>query len=263
MTAIDDLTDHYRATAWLAPDALARFALAEYEAHRLVERYRYLLKATPADSSVDLQLRHYSQRDGFAALVCALLDLRVAQLRLAVTIQEAPHLAERQARELILKTRQCSQTWQRLQQRVADLTTRLDEKLEDVTQPGRLAQVVAEFALVADAAAALGLTDVGSKYDAMLLQRRLHETFDREAKELEQFGPVLVAAAVAADEMERLLGSGPASGPTGLLLAYWRDDLGEHSYYLEHQFIHDAVAEVSAPALGPRDDHVAKRFAGW
>lgn len=220
LTASDIVNEVYRQyeeTGSFSNDMLIRLALAERDARRLTERFRFLVEThanSDVDDIADVQRANY---DAHSAMLGSFLDLRIAYLRVCVDMQENPKSLESSLAQLKEKIRTGADFWQQMVNRSEALRNVISEREKLLNDMNWVERSLPEFAGGRGAAASRKLLALKSAYVS---------TLESELVIVKGFDPLIQAAKQTLKSLESTKGGlSPSS-----TLVYWEDETGEHSF---------------------------------
>lgn len=212
---LESLEEQFADERQFSTDMIVRLALAEERVNALSERYKMLngSQDIAVDASeVDLDFKLHDSR---LAVIASSMGLRVGYLRLALSLQESPARTGR------------------LVENFVGLCDQHDKLLKAIRREGRKTS-----ALVKDLDGAVeSMSWYQNNMPGWLLGRRSERIESENASEkLQQVRERQLEVErreVSAAENLGLRARNAISGSEDLALIYWKDELGEHSYYVE------------------------------
>lgn len=217
---VDEVYRQYEQEGSFSNDMLIRLALAEHDARRLAERFRFLVDThavADVDDIADVQRANY---DAHSAMLGSFLDLRIAYLRVCVDMQENPKSLDSSISRLKEKIKAGTEFWQQMMNRSEVLREVISEREKHLNDMNWVERSLPEFAGGRGAAAGKKLTALRGAYVS---------TLESELVIVKGFDALIQAANQTLNTLESPkpdLGSSPA-------LVYWKDEAGEHSYSTE------------------------------
>jgi len=218
---VDEVYRQYEHAGSFSNDMLIRLALAEHDARRLAERFRFLVEShdvAEVDDIADVQRANY---DAHSAMLGSFLDLRIAHLRVCVDMQENPKSLHASVEQLKEKIRSGTEFWQQLVNRsetLRDAIVEREKQLRDMTWVKRFAP---EFAGGRGAAADRQLSTLREAYVS---------TLESELTIVKGFDSLIQSAKQTLHSLENTKVS-PTLSST---LVYWEDETGSHSFATEN-----------------------------
>lgn len=212
---LESLEDQFADERQFSTDMIVRLALAEERVTALCERYKLLngsqdISADASEADLDFKVH-----DSRLAVIASSMGLRIGYLRLALSLQESPARTGR------------------LVENFVGLCDQHDNLLKEIKKEGKkTGALVKELDKAVQA-----MNWYQSNLPEWLGGRRAERVESEKASEkLQQFGERQL-------EVERQEGSAAESlgararnaikGSDDLALVYWKDEFGEHSYYVE------------------------------
>jgi hypothetical protein len=125
---VDEVYRQYELAGSFSNDMLIRLALAEHDARRLGERFRFLVDThdiSDVDDIADVQRANY---DAHSAMLGSFLELRIAYLRVCVDMQENPKFLESSVGQMKDTIRSAVDFWQKLVNRSEELRSAISER---------------------------------------------------------------------------------------------------------------------------------------
>ena len=214
---VDEVYRQYEEAGSFSNDMLIRLALAEHDARRLAERFRFLVEThdvSEVDDIADVQRSNY---DAHSAMLGSFLDLRIAYLRLCVDMQENPKSLGSSVDRLKNKIRSGTEFWQHLVNRSEKLRDAISEREKLL---GDMNWVERAIPGGKGAAADRKLTTLKNAYVS---------TLETELVIVKGFDSLIQSAKetlVSLESPKSVTGTTPT-------LVYWNDEAGEHSYSTE------------------------------
>lgn len=208
---VDEIYAQYNESGGFSTDMLLRLALAERDVRRLAERFRYLVGANPVTEFTEFADVQRANYDVHSAMLASFLDLRVANLRVNVDMQENPKSVNSSVERLKDKVRDLTAYWQQVLERSHALGEALKEgeaKLEDMS-------FVKKFVRGGQAE-----KEIDALKDAYL------STLASEKALMEGFLPLIESA----KRTLSALTTPPHDLSGAPTLVYWKDENGEHSF---------------------------------
>lgn len=214
---VDEVYRQYNEGGTFSQDMLIRLALAEHDARRLAERFKFLVETheiANVDDPADVQRANY---DAHSAMLGSFLDLRIAYLRVCVDMQENPKSLESSVEQLKDKIRSGTEFWAKLVDRADGLRIAIEtveKELYEMTPiqkglPGGKGQV--------------------AEKKLSTLRAAYVSTMQSELTIVKGFDSLIESAKETLKSLENPKKNAD-SAPT---LVYWQDETGEHSFVTE------------------------------
>jgi hypothetical protein len=217
---VDEVYRQYELAGSFSNDMLIRLALAEHDARRLGERFRFLVDThdiSDVDDIADVQRANY---DAHSAMLGSFLELRIAYLRVCVDMQENPKFLESSVGQMKDTIRSAVDFWQKLVNRSEELRSAISEREKLLHDMKWVEKVLPEFAGGKGAAADKKLAAMKGAYVA---------TLESELTIVKGFDSLIESAKKTLADLEKPR----AELSTSPTLVYWRDETGEHSFSSE------------------------------
>lgn len=216
---VDEVYRQYEEAGSFSNDMLIRLALAEHDARRLAERFRFLFDThaiADVDDIADVQRANY---DAHSAMLGSFLDLRIAYLRVCVDMQENPKSLESSLGQLKDKIRVGADFWQQLVSRSETLRQVISEREKLLNDRNLVERFLPEFA---GGRGAAGDRKLAALKDAYV------STLESELVIVKGFDSLIQSAKQTLNALENPKGLSSSS-----TLVYWQDETGEHSFSTE------------------------------
>lgn len=216
---VDEVYRQYEEAGSFSNDMLIRLALAEHDARRLAERFRFLFDThaiADVDDIADVQRANY---DAHSAMLGSFLDLRIAYLRVCVDMQENPKSLESSLGQLKDKIKVGADFWQQLVSRSETLRKVILEREKLLNDRNLVERFLPEFAGGRGAAADRKLAALKDAYVS---------TLESELVIVKGFDSLIQSAKQTLNALENPKGLSSSS-----TLVYWQDETGEHSFSTE------------------------------
>jgi len=217
---VDEVYRQYEEGGSFSNDMLIRLALAEHDARRLAERFRFLVdthSVADVDDIADVDRANY---DAHSAMLGSFLDLRIAYLRVCVDMQENPKSLESSLGQLKDKIRAGADFWQQLVNRSETLRNVILERERLLNDMNWVERALPEFVGGRGAAADRKLVALKGAYVS---------TLESELAIVKGFDSLIQSAKQTLNALEH-----PKDGlSSSSTLVYWQDETGEHSFSTE------------------------------
>jgi hypothetical protein len=217
---VDEVYRQYEQAGTFSNDMLIRLALAEHDARRLAERFRFLVEThvlANVDDISDVQRANY---DAHSAMLGSFLDLRIAYLRVCVDMQENPKSLASSLGQLKDKIRSGADFWQLLVNRSETLKDVISEREALLSDMNWVQRSIPEFVGGRGPAADRKLAALKGAYVS---------TLESELTIVKSFDSLIQSAKQTLQSLEN-----PKSAPSpSSTLVYWQDETGEHSFSTE------------------------------
>jgi hypothetical protein len=217
---VDEVYRQYEQAGSFSNDMLIRLALAEHDARRLAERFRFLVNTHAIgdiDDIADVQRANY---DAHSAMLGSFLDLRIAYLRVCVDMQENPKSLDYSLDQLKDKIRSGTDFWQQMVNRSESFRNAISEREKLLSDMNWVERSLPEFAGGKGASASKKLAALKGAYVV---------TLESELTIVKGFDSLIQSAKETLHSLENPKTSLSAA-PT---MVYWKDETGEHSFSTE------------------------------
>lgn len=217
---VDEVYRQYEQAGSFSNDMLIRLALAEHDARRLAERFRFLVDThviANVDDITDVQRANY---DAHSAMLGSFLDLRIAYLRVCVDMQENPKSLQSSLGQLKDKIRAGAEFWQQLVNRSETLRGVISEREALLNDMSWVQRSLPEF---------IGGRGPAADRRLAALKGAYVSTLESELTIVKSFDSLIQSAKQTLKALEN-----PKDGPSpSSTLVYWQDETGEHSFSTE------------------------------
>ncbi len=230
---LESLEEQFSDERQFSTDMIVRLALAEERVTALCERYKLLngSQDIAVDASeVDLDFKVHDSR---LAVIVSSMGLRVGYLRLALSLQESPARTARLVESFVALCDQHDnllKTIKKEGKKTSALVKELDKAVEAMSwyqrnMPGWL---------------------LGSRSERLESEKASEKLQQLRDRQLEVERQEIPAAASLGEQARSAI-----RGSENLALVYWKDEFGEHSYYVEGLPYEVVDADVSARQRSP------------
>lgn len=216
---LDEIESQFSICNQFTEDMIIRLALLEDKINPLFERYNYLYTSQSIDSNMSFENLQLKQADAFMSIITSILDIRIDLLKMKINIQNNPGYMETAAKTFVEKIDFYHKLWESIQKNSSELE-----------------------AVSRDLNAAVSAMNWWQKNMPPWLfgKRNERKKFEKKAtdfkiKSLENqrdFQKPLDSALELGETVKKSLLS-----ESKMSLIYWRDELGEHSYYTDDLII--------------------------
>lgn len=217
---VDEVYRQYEEGGLFSNDMLIRLALAEHDARRLSERFRFLVESHDMDGMNDIGDVHRANYDAHSAMLGSFLDLRIAYLRVCVDMQENPKSLQSSVEGLKEKIRTDVEFWQQLVNRSEKLRKVISQHEKELSGMNAMERLLPEF---------IGGKAPAADKKLAALRGAYVSTLESELTIVKAFDPLIRSAKQTLETLEKPktdLGSAPT-------LVYLKDEEGEHSFSTE------------------------------
>lgn len=214
---VNEIYAQYEMAGSFSTDMLVRLALAEHDARRLAERFRFLVETHEigdADDIADVQRANY---DAHSAMLGSFLDLRIAYLRVCVDVQENPKSLEASVEQLKVKIKSGIDFWQHLVNRSETLRNVIFDREKTLREMNPVERLLP------------GGRGASADRKLTALKDAYVSTLESELVIVKGFDSLIQSAKQTLISLENPKPS-PNASPT---LVYWQDETGEHSMSTE------------------------------
>lgn len=224
------LEEHLSDERQFSTDMIVRLALVEERVGALCERYKLLngVHDISGDSSeVDLDFKIHDSR---LAVIASSMSLRVGYLRLALSLQESPGRTGRLVDGFMALCDQHEELLRAIKtegRKTQSLVTELDKAIASMS---RYQRVMPNWLL-------------GSRSERTSLEKKSENLVQARVKQEDLEQGEISAAENLAEQAKNLV-----VGSEHLALVYWKDEFGEHSYYVEELPYEIQGIEIAEPA---------------
>jgi hypothetical protein len=218
---VNEIYRQYEISGIFSNDMLIRLAIAEHDARRLAERFRFLVEShslADINEIADVQRANY---DAHSAMLGSFLDLRIAYLRVCVAMQENPKALDESLNLLKTKIKSGTEFWQHLVSRSETVRKLIEERETLLNDMNWVERFLPEFAGGRGAATEKKL---GKLRDAYV------STLQSELNIVKGFDSLIRSATETLEKLENPK-KDLSNAPT---LVYWEDETGKHSLSTEN-----------------------------
>lgn len=219
---ISEIENQFHICNQFTEDMIFRLALLEDKINPIFERYKYLYKNQSINIDTALHELKLQQTDAYMAIVTSILDIRIDLLKMKINIQNNPGYMEAAAKTFVDKIDDYKQLWATIQNGSSEIN-----KVKDELK-----------------AAVSGMNWWKKNMPSWLLGKRGNrKENENKANELEK--EALRHKAVFDEPIEFAMEFSESIklSESKMSLIYWKDDLGEHSYYTDDLLIEEAAAK--------------------
>lgn len=217
---VDEVYRQYDLAGSFSNDMLIRLALAEHDARRLAERFRFLVEThaiSDVDNITDVQRANY---DVHSAMLGSFLDLRIAYLRVCVNMQENPKSLESSLDQLKEKIKSGTVFWQQMVNRTESLRELIAQREKQLNDMKWVERFAPEF---------IGGKGASAEKKLAALKKAYVATLESELVIVKGFDSLIHSAKETLNSLEN---PKTKTSPTATLV-YWQDETGEHSFSTE------------------------------
>ena len=218
---ISEIENQFHICNQFTEDMIVRLALLEAKINPIFERYNYLYITQPINTETDLRELNLKQTDAYMAIVASILDIQIDLLKMKINIQNNPMYMETAAKAFVYKIDCHKQLWTTIQNDSSKINEVKDE-LEDAISDMNWWQKNMPSWL-------LGKSE----------ERKENENKIKTFEKALQHQPMIGEAVESAREFCKSIQ--PAGSKMSLI--FWKDDLGEHSYYTDDLLIEEVAAK--------------------
>ena len=218
---VDEVYRQYEHAGSFSNDMLIRLALAEHDARRLAERFRFLVDTHAIDEVDDIADVQRANYDAHSAMLGSFLDLRIAYLRVCVDMQENPKSLKSSLGQLTEKIRSGAEFWQKMVTRSETLRDAISDREKHLNDMNWVKRSLPEFVGGRGAAASKKLVALKGAYLS---------TLESELAIVKGFDSLIQSAKQTLHSLENPKKDSLTASPT---LVYWQDETGEHSFSTE------------------------------
>ena len=216
---IADIEKQFSVCNQFTDDMIIRLALLEDKINPIFERYNYLYKNQSINSDMSLKDLKLKQTDAFMAIITSILDIRIDLLKMKLNIQNNPGYMESAAHAFVEKIDFYHDLWEGIQKNSAEIDAVANELKEVVSEMNWWQRNMPSWLF-------------GKRKQRKEFENK-SETFEKEAlKHQIQFNNQVESAIELGDTVKKGL-----IPDNKMSLIYWRDELGEHSYYTDDLLI--------------------------
>lgn len=200
-------------------DMIIRLSLLEDKINPIFERYNYLFKNQKIDSNMSPEDLHLKQTDAFMSIITSILDIRIDLLKMKINIQNNPGYMEFAAKNFVDKIDFYHDLWTGIQKNSSEIKEISTELKEAVSEMNWWQKNMPAWLL--------GKRKQRKEYE------KKSEEFEKEAlKHQIKFDTQIESAIELGKTIKNSI-----LPESKMSLIYWRDDLGEHSYYTDDLLI--------------------------
>jgi hypothetical protein len=209
---LEDIENQFSISNQFTNDMLIRLALLEDSVNPLFERYNYLFASQAINKNSTKDDFRFKKMDAYLSIMTSILDMRIGLLRLKVNIQEDTGYMYDAAIRFREKISFYDQLWTKIQSNsseIQSISVEMDETIEAMNwwqknMPSWL---------------------FGKRKERIKLETKSFE-FSQESK---NYKKLLDEKIVQAKELGGVVKNSFTKNSMNLI--YWKDEMGEHSYY--------------------------------
>jgi hypothetical protein len=213
LNRIEELEHQFSICNKFTQDMMIRLALAEDKVNPIFERYKFLYQTQFIDQSATIEELKFKQNDAYFAIILSILDLRIDLLQLKLAIQENAGYMKYSADRLVSKVDHYRQLWHEIGMNprlVETVATELKEIIDGMNQWEKT----------------IPTCFGGKRSKRVEAEKKIPHLKKHAESSTKAFKEELVLATQYGKELRKDL-----AVPQHMNLIYWRDQLGEHSYY--------------------------------
>lgn len=219
---ISEIENQFHICNQFTEDMIFRLALLEDKINPIFERYKYLYKNQSINTDTALRELKLQQTDAYMVVVTSILDIRIDLLKMKINIQNNPGYMETAAKTFVDKIGYYKQLWTTIQNDSSEIN-KVKEELK---------------------AAVSGMNWWQKNMPSWLLgKREKRKENENKVNELEKEASRHKVVVDEPIEFAMEFSESIKPSESKMSLIYWKDDLGEHSYYTDDLLIEEAAAK--------------------
>ena len=216
---IGELETQFSICNQFTEDMIVRLAILEDKVNPLFERYNYLYKSQNLDERTTPEQLNIKETDAYMAIVISILDIRIDLLKMKLNIQNNPGFIKDAANNFAEKIDVYQNLWTLIQNKASDIDAIAKKLKETVDEMNWWQKKMPSWMF-------------GNRTQRKRLEKK-SEIFEKEAlKHQIQFDNIIDDAMELGDAVKKEIFS-----DRKMSLVYWRDEMGEHSYYTDDLLI--------------------------
>ena len=216
---IGELETQFSICNQFTEDMIVRLAILEDKVNPLFERYNYLYKSQNLDERTTPEQLNIKETDAYMAIVISILDIRIDLLKMKLNIQNNPGFIKDAANNFAEKIDVYQNLWTLIQNKASDIDAIAKKLKETVDEMNWWQKKMPSWMF-------------GNRTQRKRLEKK-SEIFEKEAlKHQIQFDNIIDDAMELGDAVKKEVFS-----DRKISLVYWRDEMGEHSYYTDDLLI--------------------------
>ena len=132
---LNSIETEYSITNCFSQDMIIRLALVESTINTVFERYKFLYESLSLDSNIFAEDISIMQTDAIMVTILSILDLRLDNLRIKISIQENPGFMKSLTEQLIDKIEYYKILWNNIEQspkKIEELTQSMSQAINDL-----------------------------------------------------------------------------------------------------------------------------------
>lgn len=212
---IADIEKQFSICNQFTDDMIIRLSLLENKVNPIFERYNFLYGNENITKNLSFEDLNFKENDAYMALVASILDIRIDLLKIKLNIQNNPGFIKYAAEDFIKKIDFYKELWANIQNVPLQLTEVTSELMEINSKMNWWQETMPEWLFEKR-----NLRKENEKKTASFLK------VSNEHKN--QFDETVENANKASEEIKKSLLEAKKTS-----LIYWKDELGEHSYYTD------------------------------
>jgi len=216
---IADIENQFSVCNQFTEDMIIRLALLEDKINPIFERYNYLYKNQTINSSMSFTDLKLKQTDAFMAIITSILDIRIDLLKMKLNIQNNPGYMESAAKAFVEKIDFYHDLWSGIQNNSSEIDAVASELKEAVSEMNWWQKNMPSW-LFGKREQRKEFEEKSNTFDKEALKHQLQ--FDNQIDSAMELGETIKKGLIPESKMS---------------LIYWRDELGEHSYYTDDLLI--------------------------
>lgn len=213
LNRIEEIEHQFSICKRFTNDMIIRLAHIEDKVNPIFERYRFLYQSQRVDTGATTEDLRFKQNDAYFAIILSILDLRIELLQLGLAVQDNPVYLRHAAERLANKVDYYHSLWSDIGTNSRLVETVAEELTTIVDNMNWWKRIMPESLL-------------GKRSERKKTETKANE-FLSHAEEIKDTLNEDISSAIK-------IGKGIQNNLSTSLhtsLIYWRDELGEHSYY--------------------------------
>lgn len=216
---IGELETQFSICNQFTEDMIVRLAILEDKVNPLFERYNYLYKSQNLDERTTPEQLNIKETDAYMAIVISILDIRIDLLKMKLNVQNNPGFITDATNNFAEKIDVYQNLWTLIQNKASDIDAIAKKLKEAVDEMNWWQKKMPSWMF-------------GNRTQIKRLEKK-SEIFEKEAlKHQIQFDNIIDDAMELGDAVKKEVFS-----DRKISLVYWRDEMGEHSYYTDDLLI--------------------------
>lgn len=215
-TRIEELESEYETCNQFTPSMIVRLAVLENEVNPLYHRYELLYEGK--DINMNMKSKDIKQKnfDAAMAVITSILDMRIDLLKMKLNVQENPGFMEKAANNFVNKIEKYQNFYKSVENDSGELKIASNDLKNAVNEMNWWQKNMPEWLF-------------GKREERKDFETKSIDFESESIKHNQDFNEILSTSNSISDAIQ----TGIEQSVNKVNLIYWRDELGEHSYYTE------------------------------